>query len=418
MRIYPKCLLLHINTAILLFMQNLKYKYRLYPTSLQEQKLLQVVGCSRFVWNYFLAAEKETYNTTKKFNFLNKNSRELTSLKKTLPWLAEVPSTSLQQTLRNLERALKQSFKSSRTRCGFPKFKARKNFSGSFSLAMLSLDRSVDAEKNKFKCPNVGWIKTKYHRAIPSDFSTAQIKWEGDEWYLVLTCKVKTAEQKNIDLSNSVGIDLNSLEYVTSDGEIMKIPRFLGENQTKIARLQRQLAKKMKSSNNRKRIQFKLMKAHYRVKCRRLDSFHKLSRYLVDSYDVICIEDLNVKGIQQFNGHIIKDNMMSGFRSMLQYKCELYGKHLEVISRWEPTSQICSSCGHKQKIALSERTYSCTHCGRVIDRDLNAALNIHRAGMARIQASGVTVSPVTEIEMSDNWHVSVKEEARRSLVVV
>jgi putative transposase len=397
-------------------MQDLKYKYRLYPTPSQEQKLLQVIGCTRFVWNYFLASEQEQYKNTKKFKFLNKNSKELTSLKRTLPWLSAAPSTSLQQTLVNLDRALKQSFKSSKSRKGFPKFKKKKNWSGSFSLAMVSLKRNVDQEKGKFKCPNIGWIKTKYHRAIPSDFSTAQIKWEGGVWYLILNIKIKTQE-KCVDLGNSIGIDLNSLEYVTSDGEIIEIPRFLGDNQTKIARLQKRLSKSKTGSSNRKKWQYKLMKVHYRVKQRRLDSFHKLSRYLVNNYDVICIEDLNVKGIQQFNGHITKDNMMSGFRQMLEYKCKLYGKHLEVISRWEPTSQVCSGCGHVQAMPLSTRTYSCTSCGHTMDRDLNAALNIHRAGMAQIQASGDVVRPNSKIEISDTWHVSVKEEAQRSLVV-
>jgi putative transposase len=397
-------------------MQNLKYKYRLYPTSSQEQKLLQVVGCSRYIWNHFLASEQQQYRETKKFNFLNKNSKELTSLKQTLPWLRKAPSTSLQQTLVNLERALKQSFKSSKTRRGFPKFKKRKNWQGSFSLAMVGLDTHVDQVAGKFKCPNIGWIKTQYHRAIPSDFSTAQIKWEGGGWYLVLTCCVKK-RQKKIDLNNSVGIDLNSLEYVTSDGEIIPIPRHLGDNQVKIRWLQQRLSKSTKGSCNRRKWQLKLAKAHYRVKMKRLDSFHKLSRYLVDIYDVICIEDLNVQGIQQFNGHITKDNMMSGFRQMLEYKCELYGKHLEVISRWEPTSQTCSSCGHQQRMPLSTRTYNCEHCGHEMSRDLNAALNIHRAGMARIQASGDVVRPSDQIEISGNWHVSVKEEAARSLVV-
>lgn len=396
-------------------MQNLKYKYRLYPTPKQEQKLLRVIGCSRFVWNHFLAGEQQTYKETKKFNFLSKNSRELTSLKQTLPWLKEAPSTSLQQTLVHLDRALKQSFKSNKNRRGFPKFKKRKNWSGSFSLAMIGLQHT-DQESGKFKCPNIGWIKTRYHRAIPSDFSTAQIKWEANQWYLVLTVCVKKRE-KQIDLNNSVGIDLNSLEYVTSDGEIIPIPRHLGDNQAKIRRLQQRLSRSTIGSSNRRKWQLKLAQAHNRVKLRRLDSFHKLSRYLVDNYDVICVEDLNVHGIQQFNGHITKDNMMSGFREMLRYKCELRGKHLAVISRWEPTSQICSSCGHQQKMPLSTRTYNCSHCGHVMSRDLNAAINIHRAGMARIQASGDVVRPVDEIAISNTWHVSVKEEARRSTVV-
>ena len=129
---------------------------------------------------------------------------------------------------------------------------------------------------------------------------------------------------------------------------------------------------------------------------------------------MICIEDLNVSGIQRFNGHVTKDNLFAGFRAMLEYKVELSGKHLSVISRWEPTSKTCSSCGHEQEMPLSHRQYECHSCGMSMIRDLNASINRRRAGIARI-AHGDSVRPVIGSD-SDNRQESKKWETTRSLV--
>lgn len=394
-------------------MQNLKYKYRMYPTKSQEQKLIQVIGACRYVWNHFLALESDQYKSNKTFRFFNKNSKELTELKKQegTIWLKDIPSTALQQAIKCQDLALRQSFKKNTNRKGFPKFKCKKNWTGSFSLTMIS--NNADQEAGTFKIPNIGKVKTKYHRAIPSEFKSCQIKWEGGQWYLVLTVKVK--KQNKSSGKELVGVDLNSLEYVTSAGEIIKIPRFLGESQAQIKKLQRRLSRKIKGSCNRKKNQYLLMRLHYKIKCRRLDFFHKLSKYLIDNYDIICLEDLHVKGIQQFNGHIIKDNSFAGFRKMIEYKAELYGREIRIVDRFYASSQICSCCGHKQKIDLNTRIYKCSECGTELPRDFNAALNISRAGTARSYASGVNVSldSINTIKQS-----TMKEEARRSLVVV
>jgi len=376
-------------------MINLKYKYRMYPTPAQEQKLLGILGSCRFIWNHFLAGEQARYQIDQKFNFFNSNSAQLTKLKQELDWLRQSPATALQQTLRNLDAALKQSFKRNTNRRGFPNWKTKRNWSGGFPLAMIG--KNAGQESGKFKIPNVGLVKTKYHRPIPSEFSTANVKYEAGQWYLVLTVKVK--KHKKSSGSNSVGIDLNSLSYVTSDAEVIDIPRFLGESQAQIARLQRSLSRKTNGSVNRARAQLQLARAHIRIKRRRLDYFHKLAMMFVKTYDVICLEDLNVKGIQQFNGHIVKDNAMAGFRNMLEYKAELLGKEVVIVDRWYPSTKTCSCCGHVQDMKLSDRTYKCHNCGVELDRDFNSALNIHRAGTARIYACGdqsSTSAPVVD----------------------
>jgi len=369
-------------------MQNLKYKYRLYPNAEQIRLLNQVVGNNRYVWNYFLDQEMQQYQNDNKFRFFNKNSQDLTSLKKATEWLNTSPSTSLQQTIRYLDVALRASFNKNAkaSRKGFPKFKKKRNFNGSFTLAMVNSLRNCDFTNGKFKIPNIGWIKCKYHRALPSDFKTCQIKQEANQWFVVFTCAKQKLPTRTT--SNSVGIDINSSEYVLSNGIRYIIPKFLRENQAKIKGLQRLLSRKKKGSHNYRKAQLKLAKVNHRVKCKRLDYFHKLSKKLVDDYDVISLEDLNVKSIQQWNGHVIKDNGFAMLRQFIEYKSELYGATTVIINRYYPSSKTCSNCGSIQDLKLSERIYDCKSCGEVIDRDLNAAINIVRAGTAQIHACG------------------------------
>jgi putative transposase len=390
----------------------------MYPTSTQEQKLLSVIGCVRFVWNYFLAKEIAEYTETKKFRFLTRNSADLTKLKQSddFKWLNAAPSTAIQQSLKYLDQALKQSSKKNTNRKGFPRFKKRQNWAGSFSLTMVNRERSCDFSSNKFKCPNVGWIKTTYHRDLPSDFKSCQIKREAGKWFVVFTVEVRKQPKiiTRLDETNTIGIDINSGEYVQSDGVSHPIPKYLSKNQARLGLLQKALSRKKLGSANRRKAQLKVARLHWRIANQRRDFFHKLTSELVELYDVICIEDLNVSGIQRFNGHVTKDNLFAGFRSFLEYKAELSGKHLSVISRWEPTSKSCSSCGSIQEIPLSQRQYECHSCDMTMSRDLNAAINIRRAGIARI-VHGDSVRPVIG---SDSGHrqESKKWETTRSLV--
>ena len=359
-------------------MQNLKYKFRLYPTESQIAALQQIAGNCRFVWNHFLASEHKTYEATKKFNFYNKNSADLTQIKKKLQWLSHAPAVALQQTLRNLDQAMRVYFKNKKKR-GFPKFKCRKNFESSFTLTCVSIEKNI--RDNAFYIPKVGDVRCVYHRAIPSDFASCQIKQEANKWFVVLTVEKET--QQLPKTGREVGIDLNSNSYVLSDGTEIPIPKFLRESQAKIKRLQRALSRKKNlGSTNCKKILRKLARIHWTVKQRRLAFCHQLTTRLIREYDTICIEDLNVVGIQKFNGHIVKDNIFAMFRTQLEYKAALYGKQVVVIDRWFPSSKTCNSCGAiKTDLSLNERIYECEHCGAVEDRDLNAAKNILSVGL-------------------------------------
>ncbi len=378
-------------------MQNLKYKFRLYPNKEQLASLTQVAGNCRFIWNHFLAREHQTYSDTKKFNFFNKNCLDLTVLKKEFDWLALAPAVSLQQTLKNLDLSMKTYFKN-KTKRGFPRFKVKKNFQTSFTLVQVSIQRNV--KENTFYIPKVGDVRCVYTRALPSDFASCQIKQEAGMWFVVLTVK-KQVEQIQ-KTGRQVGIDLNSHSYVLSDGTEIVIPKYLRENQAKIKRYQKSLSRKKKGSFNRKKAQLKLSRCHYDVKQKRLDYCHKLTTSLIRKYDAIFLEDLNVVGIQKFNGHIIKDNMFAMFRSQLEYKGLLYGKTVHCIDRWFPSSKTCNSCGAiKDELKLSERLYVCEHCGAVEDRDLNAAKNILTAGQAGLVCGDHVSRDVTISHLTD-----------------
>jgi len=362
-------------------MQLLKYKYRLYPTKDQVQKLNRITGSQRYIWNHFLAGEQSRYKEYQKFNFLSNNSAQLTSMKNELTWLKDVPSTSLQQTLRYLDHSLKQSFKQKDK--GFPKFKSKRHNNGSFSLSMVEMKRNI--KDDKFYIPKVGKVKWKYHRDLPNDFKSLQVKQESGKWFVVLT--TRKAKLKKRAIKTSIGVDLNSKEHVIFNGhkqERFAVPKLLRENQAKLKLLQQQLSRCVKGSNNRKKVQTKLQRLHQHIAYKRSDYFHKLSHYLVTNYDLICLEDLNVKSIQMKMGKVTQDNLFAGFRHMIEYKAELYGSTTSVIDRYYPSSQTCSGCGCIQRMPLNLRTYNCRNCDLEIDRDLNSAINIRRAGTARI----------------------------------
>ena len=191
-------------------MKNLRYNYRIYPTTDQVSLLNQAGGSCRYIWNYFLAKEMAQYEQDNTFNFFNKNSKDLTSLKHATEWLKIPPSTALQQTIRNLDQSLRQSFKNANSRKGFPKFKKKKFNSVSFNLTM------VNSKNFKSKCmfhiPNIGPVRIKQHRKPPSDFKSCIVKQKAGKWFISIVVMKKCKEKQPI--SSAIGIDMNSKDLV------------------------------------------------------------------------------------------------------------------------------------------------------------------------------------------------------------
>ena len=360
------------------FQLNLNFKFECFPNKSQQNQLTSIFGQSRFVWNYFLNKEIETHKSTNKFNFFNQNSADLTKLKKELIWLNDSPSTTLQQTLKNLEKAMKASFKKEK---GFPKFKSKRQPVKSIKIQMISSNQ-LDMDCSTIKLPKLGNLKCKFHRSFPTNFKSCTIKYENFKYFVIFHCTKDAITNNKLDINKSIGIDLNSKTFVLSNTKEISIPKFLKESQNQIVRYSRKMSQASKNSSRFNLYKRKLSKIHLHVRNQREDFYHKLSLQIVKDYDFICLEDLSVK---DFIGHLKKDSYFYEFRKMIEYKCELYGKKSLIIDRYFPSTKKCSDCGNiKPKILLSERIYKCDCCNLEINRDLNAAINIRTAGMAGI----------------------------------
>lgn len=391
----------------------MRYNYRLKPTKVQVQLMKQIIGQQRFVWNYFLAKEIDQYNADKTFNFYHKNSASLPNLKKEFAWLTVGLSQSLQQTLKDLNNALTVSFKNKDR--GFPRFKKRKEFDGSFRIVQTP-DKWTHT-KSTITLPKLGKIRWVKHRALPSKFSTATITIDGNKWFISIVVDREEATPVQISHINEVvGIDLNSSSLVvTSHGEFHENPKFFKKSKSKLKKKQRQFAKKTKGSNRRKLKQLQVRKAYKKITNQRKDFLHKISSLITNDYNLLCLEDLNVKGMQKFNGAMVNDAGWSMLTAFLSYKAKLKGKTIVKIGRFAPSSKACNNCGHiHQNLTLSDRTYDCSYCGHTQDRDINAALNIRDWGIEKYTDGTSGICGGQQPEANGRGDINVRPESHDS----
>ncbi len=361
---------------------NRAFKYRIYPNSEQLSLINKTFGCNRYVFNHFLNQRIELYNNEKKSTTYVNQAKELTILKSDLPWLNEVDSVSLQSTLKNLDSAFKNFFAK---RSRFPRFKSKKNNIKSYTSK--NTNKSIRIENNKLRLPKLGFIKIKLHRQIPTDYrilsATVRLKPTGGYFVSILT-EFEKEIIKVPSNGNVVGLDFSMKElFVSSENQRADYPRFFRQLESKLAKEQRSLSRKTKFSSNWYKQRTKVAKVHNKIKNSRLDFLHKLSTELVDKYNAIAIEDLNMKAMSRsLNfGKSVSDNGWGIFTSLLKYKAEEKGKQLVKIDKFFPSSKTCSFCGSiKSDLKLSDRIYICD-CGISIDRDLNAAINIKNTGV-------------------------------------
>jgi len=357
------------------------YKYRIKPTKTQELKLNQFFGCARFIYNWGLNRKSEVYSNENKNLSVFDLIKEATQLKKdeSFAWLSEVHSQPLQMSLRNLDTAYTSFFKK---KSGFPKFKKKSN-SQSFQYP-----QGVKVDENKVYLPKIGWVKFFNSREFIGDIKTVTVsKNPSGEYYvsILVDNKQELPAKKPIQKSTSVGLDFGIKDLViTSDGEVFENQKHFHKMKAKLKIAQRSLARKQKGSKSRERQRLKVAKLYQKVVNQRMYYLHKISTYLVNTYDTICIEDLSVELMlkEKRLSSLISDASWSTLRLLLAYKCEWRGKNLQVIGRFEPSSKRCNNCGNiKQNLKLYERTYKCEKCNANLDRDLNAALNIKDYGL-------------------------------------
>jgi putative transposase len=359
-----------------------RYQYRFYPTDQQRQSLAQLFGCVRTVWNDALALCKQS---EKKPPSAELQKIIITQAKKTeeRAWLSEVSNIPLQQSIADLETAFKNFFefckgKRKGRKVGYPKFKKRTN---SQSARLTRGGFSIKGDG--VYLAKIGIVNPVWSRELPSEPSSVTvIKDCANRYFLSFVVEVESTQ---VDAKHmSIGIDLGIKTFaVMSNGEKAESPGYKKLDR-KIRKLQRKLARQPKDSKRRNKTRIQIAKLHDRIAARRKDFLHKLSTKIVNENQVIVLEDLNVSGMVK-NRKLARAISQQGwyeFRTLIEAKCDKYGRDFRVIDRWEPTSQICSKCGFKWgKLDLSIRELICINCGTPHDRDENAAKNIAQVGM-------------------------------------
>jgi putative transposase len=357
------------------------YKYRLYPNQEQKELMIQIFGQVRFVYNLGLETKMINYTGNKKnINCFDLN-KQITELKNTdAPWLKKSPSQSLQFAIRNLDNAYTNFFRG----FGFPKFKSK------HSKQSFQLPQGVYISKNKKQIfiPKLKYVDINLHREFKGEIKTVTVsKSVTNKYYISILVDTSTqnTKKKVIKFETSVGIDLGIKDFcITSDGKKFENKDFFKSSMKRLRIEQRSLSRKNKGSNHYQKQKMVLSLLHEHIRNQRQDYLHKISKYLVDNYDTICIENLGVNNMVKNHklSRAISDMGWGEFKIMLDYKCDWYGKNLSIIGRFEPSSKMCSNCGHINKdLILNDREWSCSNCGIKHDRDVNAALNIKNFGL-------------------------------------
>ena len=378
------------------FLERLKsYKFRIYPTEEQEIFFAKTFGCVRKVYNLMLNDRKKAYEEVK-----NDSSKKMTfptpaKYKKEFPFLKEVDSLALANAQLHLDKAYKNFFRDKSV--GFPRFKSKKNPVQSYTTN--NQKGTIALIDSKFiKLPKLkSLVRIKLHRQPKGMIKSATIsRHSSGKYYISLLCKEEISELPKTN--SAIGIDLGITDFaILSDGQKIDNNKFTSKMEKKLKREQRKLSRRallakkkgipLSEAKNYQKQKRKVARLHEKVMNQRTDFLNKLSTEIIKNHDIICIEDLNVKGMLRNHklARSISDVSWSSFVAKLQYKADWYGREIIKVNQWFPSSQICSECGHKDgKKPLDIREWTCPICHTHHDRDINASINILIEGL-RIQ---------------------------------
>lgn len=375
------------------------YKYRIYPTDEQKVLFAKTFGCCRFVYNWALNLRIEAYKSDKRtVPYKEIQDCMVNELKAEHDWLKEVNSQSLLNSLRNLETAYTNFFRNTKT-VGFPRFKSRK----SRQSFLCPQHCRVDFERGTITIPKAKDIPAVLHRKFRGAVKTVTVSMTPSGKYfasVLVDSNLQELQAAEPQEKTTVGIDLGIKSLVVcSDGRTFDNPKNLQHRLQRLAMLQKRLSRKQKGSANRDKARVKIARLQEHISNCRKDNLHKITHTLTHDSQVrtICMEDLNVKGMQR-NHHLaqaVVDASFGMFLIMLEYKCRWYGVNLIKIDRFAPSSKTCGKCGHIYKgLKLSERSWTCPECGTHHDRDFNAACNIKDFGLKALPTERGKVKPV------------------------
>ncbi|WP_100444842.1 RNA-guided endonuclease InsQ/TnpB family protein, partial [Glycomyces xiaoerkulensis] len=369
------------------------YRFRCYPTPGQAANLARTFGCVRLVYNKALDARTKAWYRRKARVTYADTSALLTKWKRRndLAFLGEVSSVPLQQALRHLQKGFANFFEQ---RTGYPCFKRKRHLVGSAEYTRSAFKYTGgELTLAKHDAPlRIKWSRPLPHGAAPSTVTVSRDA--AGRWFVSLLIAEDLPTLPEND--TAVGVDAGITSLLTlSTGEHLTNPRHEARDRARIKRRQRELSRKQQGSNNRRKAQVRLARAHARVSDRRHDHLHKLTTRLVRENQTIAIEDLSVRGMLSNHtlARAIADASWAAFRRMIEYKAGWYGRGLVVVDRFLPSSKTCSACGTmKPAMPLAQRVFECAACGHREDRDVNAAKNILAAGLA-VAACGAGVRP-------------------------
>lgn len=367
------------------------YRFRLYPNKEQEILIAKTIGCSRFVFNHFLNLWNEAYTETGKGLSYHACSAMLPKMKKEEEtiWLKEVDSIALQSSLQNLADAFSRFFKKQNKQ---PQFKSKMNPVQSYTTK--NVNNSIEFKNKYIKLPKLGLVKFAKSREPKGRILNATIrKYASGKYFVSILCEEEINELPKTNMA--IGIDLGITDFaILSDGRKIDNNRFTSKVEKKLKREQRKLSKrafvakqngiKLSEAKNYQKQKRKVARLHEKVMNQRTDFLNKLSTEIIKNHDVICIEDLNTKGMLRNKklAKSISDVSWSSFVTKLAYKAAWYGREIIKVDRWFPSSQLCSECGVQgNKKPLNIRQWTCSICETEHDRDINASRNILNEGL-------------------------------------
>ena len=365
-------------------MKKLKtFKFRLYPSNIQVEKLEHTLNTCRFLYNDCLSDRKNAYERTGKTVSYYDQHAELKNREG-----INIHSKVAENVLVRLQKAYNDFFRRVKDgeTPGYPRFQGYNRYN-SFTYSQSGF---TILDNGKLRLSKIGDVKLVQHRSIEGKIKTITVKREGNQWYASFSTELKV-DIEPIEIKSATGIDvgIKTLAVLSNGDEILNI-RTTKNYEKRLAKIQRKLSRMKKGSNNRKKQKIKVQTVHRKIRNVRLDYLHKESTKLVKDYDLIAMEKLQVKNMIKNHklAKSIADVSWNKFAMMIKYKAEWAGKEVVFVNP-RNTSKTCSVCGHIQDMPLSQRTYNCPDCGLVLDRDHNAAINIlKRAVGTAVQACG------------------------------